>query len=154
MSTLIVLVVLAVSLVAVGIFRVGGLRWLWMLCALALLAVVLLSVVRQKGSNITHLGDAPPLDELCRRGYFHTSAKQSTAFSEVLLRRYSRWRTENTPHGGCALPRFWVGWFLVSLFGLGIGENTPLLSPKSQSPVLLCFLALTHRSRTRRRRRG
>jgi hypothetical protein len=45
MSTLLVLLVLAVSLVAVGALRVGGLRWLWLLCALALLAVVLLSLV-------------------------------------------------------------------------------------------------------------
>jgi hypothetical protein len=45
MSTLLVLLVLAVSLVAVGAFRVGGLRWLWLLCALTLLAVVLLSLV-------------------------------------------------------------------------------------------------------------
>jgi hypothetical protein len=45
MSTLLVLLVLAVSLVAVGAFRVGGLRWLWLLCAFALLAVVLLALV-------------------------------------------------------------------------------------------------------------
>jgi hypothetical protein len=45
MSTLLVLLVLAVSLVAVGAFGVGGLRWLWLLCALTLLAVVLLSLV-------------------------------------------------------------------------------------------------------------
>jgi hypothetical protein len=45
MSTLLVLLVLAVSLVAVGVFRVGGLRWLWLLCALTLLAVVLLALV-------------------------------------------------------------------------------------------------------------
>ncbi len=45
MTTLLLLVVLAVSLVAVGAFRVGGLRWLWLLCALALLAVILLSLV-------------------------------------------------------------------------------------------------------------
>ena len=44
MTTLFVLLVLAVSLVAVGAFRVGGLRWLWVLCALALLAVILLSL--------------------------------------------------------------------------------------------------------------
>ena len=45
MTTLFLLLVLAVSLVAVGAFRVGGLRWLWLLCALALLAVILLSLV-------------------------------------------------------------------------------------------------------------
>ena len=45
MTTLFILLVLAVSLVAVGAFRVGGLRWLWLLCALALLAVILLSLV-------------------------------------------------------------------------------------------------------------
>jgi hypothetical protein len=45
MTTLFILLVLAVSLVAVGAFRVGGLRWLWVLCALALLAVILLSLV-------------------------------------------------------------------------------------------------------------
>jgi hypothetical protein len=45
MTTLLLLLVLAVSLVAVGAFRVGGLRWLWLLCALALLAVILLSLV-------------------------------------------------------------------------------------------------------------
>jgi hypothetical protein len=45
MTTLFLLLVLAVSLVAVGAFRVGGLRWLWLLCALVLLAVVLLSVL-------------------------------------------------------------------------------------------------------------
>src|SRR5215210_2674027 len=44
MTTLFVLLVLAVSLVAVGAFRVGGLRWLWLLCALVLLAVVPLSL--------------------------------------------------------------------------------------------------------------
>jgi hypothetical protein len=44
MTTLFLLLVLAVSLVAVGAFRVGGLRWLWLLCALALLAVLLLSL--------------------------------------------------------------------------------------------------------------
>jgi hypothetical protein len=43
MTTLFLLLVLAVSLVAVGAFRVGGLRWLWLLCALV--AVVLLSVL-------------------------------------------------------------------------------------------------------------
>ena len=45
MTTLFILLVLAVSLVAVGAFRVGGLRGLWLLCALALLAVILLSLV-------------------------------------------------------------------------------------------------------------
>ena len=45
MTTLLLLLILAVSLVAVGAFRVGGLRWLWLLCALALLAVILLSLV-------------------------------------------------------------------------------------------------------------
>jgi hypothetical protein len=45
MITLFVLLVLAVSLVAVGALRVGGMRWLWLLCALALLAVVLLSLL-------------------------------------------------------------------------------------------------------------
>jgi hypothetical protein len=45
MTTLFLLLVLAVSLVAVGAFRVGGLRWLWLLCALALLAIILLSLV-------------------------------------------------------------------------------------------------------------
>ena len=45
MTTLFLLLVLAVSLVAVGVFRVGGLRWLWLLCALALLAVILLSLL-------------------------------------------------------------------------------------------------------------
>jgi hypothetical protein len=45
MTTLLLLLVLAVSLIAVGAFRVGGLRWLWLLCALALLAVILLSLV-------------------------------------------------------------------------------------------------------------
>ena len=45
MSTLLVLLVLTVSLVAVGAFRVGGLRWLWLLCTLTLLALVLLSLV-------------------------------------------------------------------------------------------------------------
>jgi len=45
MTTLFLLLVLAVSLVAVGAFRVGGLRWLWLLCTLALLAVILLSLV-------------------------------------------------------------------------------------------------------------
>jgi hypothetical protein len=44
MTTLLLLLVLAVSLVAVGAFRVGGLRWLWLLCAVVLLAVVLLSL--------------------------------------------------------------------------------------------------------------
>ena len=45
MTTLFILLVLAVSLVAVGAFRVGGLRWLWLMCALALLAVILLSLM-------------------------------------------------------------------------------------------------------------
>jgi hypothetical protein len=45
MTTLFLLLVVAVSLVAVGAFRVGGLRWLWLLCALALLAIILLSLV-------------------------------------------------------------------------------------------------------------
>ena len=45
MTTLLLLLVLAVSLVAVGAFKVGGLRWLWLLCALALLAVILLSLL-------------------------------------------------------------------------------------------------------------
>ena len=44
MTTLFLHLVLAVSLLAVGAFRVGGLRWLWLLCALALLAVLLLSL--------------------------------------------------------------------------------------------------------------
>ena len=44
MSTLLLLLVLAVSLVAVGVLRVGGLRWLWLLCALVLLTVVLFSL--------------------------------------------------------------------------------------------------------------
>ena len=45
MTALFLLLVLAVSLVAVGAFRVGGLRWLWLLCALALLALILLSLL-------------------------------------------------------------------------------------------------------------
>jgi hypothetical protein len=45
MTTLLLLLVLAVSLVEVGAFRVGGLRWLWLVCALTLLAVTLLSLV-------------------------------------------------------------------------------------------------------------
>ena len=45
MITMLLLLVLAVSLVAVGAFRAGGLRWLWLLCALALLAVDLLALV-------------------------------------------------------------------------------------------------------------
>ena len=45
MTTLLLLLVLAISLVAVGAFRVGGLRWLWLVCALALLAVTLFSLV-------------------------------------------------------------------------------------------------------------
>jgi hypothetical protein len=45
MSTLLLLLVVAVSLLAVGTFRVGGLRWLWLLCAFALLTVVLLALV-------------------------------------------------------------------------------------------------------------
>ena len=45
MSTLLVLLVLAVSMVAVWALRVGGLRTLWVLCALALLAVLLLALV-------------------------------------------------------------------------------------------------------------
>jgi hypothetical protein len=46
MMTLFVLpLVLAFSPVAVWVLRVGGLRWLWLLCALALLAVVLLALL-------------------------------------------------------------------------------------------------------------
>ncbi len=46
MITLFVLpLVLAFSPIAVWVLRVGGLRWLWLLCALALLAVVLSSLV-------------------------------------------------------------------------------------------------------------
>ena len=46
MITLIVLpLVLAFSPVAVWALRVGGLRWLWLLCALALLVVVLLALL-------------------------------------------------------------------------------------------------------------
>src|SRR3712207_4225650 len=45
MTTVLVLLVLAVSLIAVGVLRVGGLRWLWLLCALVLLALVVLALV-------------------------------------------------------------------------------------------------------------
>jgi hypothetical protein len=45
MTTVLVLLVLAVSLIAVGVLRVGGMRWLWLLCALVLLALVLLALV-------------------------------------------------------------------------------------------------------------
>jgi hypothetical protein len=45
MTTLLVLLVLAISLIAVAVLRVGGLRWLWLLCALVLLALVLLALV-------------------------------------------------------------------------------------------------------------
>ena len=45
MSTLLVLLVFTVSLVTVGALRVGGLRWLWLLCAFALLTDVLLALV-------------------------------------------------------------------------------------------------------------
>ena len=44
MTTVLVLLVLAVSLVAVLALRVGGLRLLWLLCALTLLAVVFLAL--------------------------------------------------------------------------------------------------------------
>jgi hypothetical protein len=44
MTTVLVLLVLAVSLIAVGVLRVGGLRWLWLLCALVLLALVVLAL--------------------------------------------------------------------------------------------------------------
>jgi hypothetical protein len=46
MITLFVLpLVLAFGPVAVLVLRVGGLRWLWLLCALALLAVILLALL-------------------------------------------------------------------------------------------------------------
>ncbi len=45
MTTVFVLLVLAVSLLAVGMLRAGGLRWLWLLCALMLLALVVLALV-------------------------------------------------------------------------------------------------------------
>jgi len=45
MTTVLVLLVLAVSLVAVGVLRLGGLRRLWLLCALTLLAIVLLALL-------------------------------------------------------------------------------------------------------------
>ena len=46
MTTLFILpLILAFNPVAVWAFRAGGLRWLWLLCALALLAVVLLALL-------------------------------------------------------------------------------------------------------------
>jgi hypothetical protein len=45
MTTVLVLLVLAVSLLEVGVLRVGGMRWLWLLCALVLLALVVLALV-------------------------------------------------------------------------------------------------------------
>jgi hypothetical protein len=46
MITLFVLpLVLAFGPVAVWVLRMGGLRWLWLLCALALLAVILLALL-------------------------------------------------------------------------------------------------------------
>jgi hypothetical protein len=45
MTTVLLLLVLAVSLVAVLALRVGGLRLLWLLCALTLLAVVVLALI-------------------------------------------------------------------------------------------------------------
>jgi hypothetical protein len=45
MSTLLVLLVLAFSPAAVWALRLGGLRWLWLLCALTLLAVLLLALL-------------------------------------------------------------------------------------------------------------
>jgi hypothetical protein len=36
---------LVISLIAVGVLRVGGLRWLWLLCALVLLALVVLALL-------------------------------------------------------------------------------------------------------------
>ena len=45
MTTVLVLLVLAVSLVAVGVLWVGGMQWLWLLCALTLLAVVVLALL-------------------------------------------------------------------------------------------------------------
>jgi hypothetical protein len=46
MITLFVLpLVLAFGPVAVWVLRVSGLRWLWLLCALALLAVILLALL-------------------------------------------------------------------------------------------------------------
>ena len=44
MTTVLLLLVLAVSLIAVGVLRVGGLRRLWLLCALTLLAIVLVAL--------------------------------------------------------------------------------------------------------------
>ncbi len=44
MTTLLLLLVLVISLVAVLALRVGGLRLLWLLCALTLLAVVFLAL--------------------------------------------------------------------------------------------------------------
>ena len=45
MTTLLLLLVLVISLVAVLALRVGGLRLLWLLCSLTLLAVVLLALI-------------------------------------------------------------------------------------------------------------
>src|SRR5215218_254229 len=45
MTTVLILLVLAVSLLAVGVLRVGGMRWLWLLCALTLLVIVLLALL-------------------------------------------------------------------------------------------------------------
>ncbi len=45
MTAVFVLLVLAVSLLAVGVLRAGGLWWLWLLCALMLLALVVLELV-------------------------------------------------------------------------------------------------------------
>ena len=46
MITLFILpLILAFGPVAVWAFRVGGLRWLWLLCAIALLALILLALL-------------------------------------------------------------------------------------------------------------
>jgi hypothetical protein len=45
MTTILLLLVLAISLLAVGVLRVGGMRWLWLLCAITLLAVVFLALL-------------------------------------------------------------------------------------------------------------
>ena len=57
MSTAFVLpLILAFGPAAVGAFRVGGLRRLWSLCALALLAVVLLALVLSAVYSVPSVG--------------------------------------------------------------------------------------------------
>jgi hypothetical protein len=105
MLTVLLLLVLAVSLIAVGVLRVGGLRRLWLLCALTLVAVVLLAL------SVSAVYSVPSVWRVVL--YFLALVGPPILFSTGSLTLTSGFAS--------ALPLQLVVAFAGSMIGLGVG---------------------------------